>query len=96
MSKNIALSYRLMIFFKFILAFGLGYIFTVQCIRLLNLVLHPYLPQAEHIYLSVFIGIFIFLGYVIAIFLIHSFKNIVIFSSAVTLLCFLADFWITS
>lgn len=81
------LKYPIKVLYRFLIAFGLGYLCTSILSELLTLSFHPHLAKAESIYLAAFLSLIFFIIFVIVSFCVQSLKKL----SASTLslsLCF--------
>ena len=79
--------YPLSVLYRFLIAFGLGYLCTFMLSELLTLSIYPHLAKAESIYLAAFLSLIFFIIFVILSFCIQSLKKLT--ASTISLsLCF--------
>jgi len=70
------IQYPLSVLYRFILAFGFGYLCSYFLSLLLTELLYPYLAKAEAIYLSAFSALVFYIFFVILSFCIQSLKKL--------------------
>lgn len=68
--------YPLSVLYRFLIAFGLGYLSTFMLSELLTLSFYPHLAKAESIYLAAFLSLIFFIIFVILSFCIQSLKKL--------------------
>lgn len=70
------LKYPITVMFRFLIAFGLGYLCTFMLSELLTLSFYPHLAKAESIYLAAFLSLIFFTIFVIVSFCVQSLKKL--------------------
>ena len=70
------LNYPITVMFRFLIAFGLGYLCTSMLSELLTLSFHLHFAKAESIYLAAFLSLIFFTIFVIVSFCVHSLKKL--------------------
>ena len=88
------LAYRVVTLLRFLIAFVAGYFYSVELMLLLNRILLGYLTQAESVFLAALISLIFYLIFVLMIFMIHSFKKIIIISMSLLLLFGSIQLWV--
>ena len=68
--------YPLSVLYRFLIAFGLGYLCTSMLSELLALSFYPHLAKAESIYLAAFLALLFFTTFVILSFCVQSLKKL--------------------
>ncbi|HRM32451.1 MAG TPA: hypothetical protein PLH48_18625 [Acinetobacter johnsonii] len=68
--------YPLSVLYRFLIAFGLGYLCTFMLSELLTLSFYPHLAKAESIYLAAFLSLIFFTIFVIVSFCVQSLKKL--------------------
>ncbi|MNR85168.1 hypothetical protein D3C72_159930 [compost metagenome] len=68
--------YPLSILYRFLIAFGLGYLCALMLSELLTLSFHLHLAKAESIYLAAFLSLIFFTIFVIVSFCVQSLKKL--------------------
>ncbi|MDH1800029.1 hypothetical protein N5D33_04465 [Acinetobacter johnsonii] len=68
--------YPLSVLYRFLIAFGLGYLCTFMLSELLTLSFYPHLVKAESIYLAAFLSLIFFTIFVIVSFCVQSLKKL--------------------
>nr|WP_162937197.1 hypothetical protein [Acinetobacter baylyi] len=91
MSKTHSLTYtyRLTVFYRFVIAFIVGFISTIFFSITLSYLFAMALPKAEAIYLSAFCSILFYAFFVIMMFCIQSLVRLTLYSTALCLAFFL-------
>ncbi|CAM4114878.1 hypothetical protein [Acinetobacter pragensis] len=80
-----SLRYPLAVLYRFIAAFGIGYLCCYFLALNLTLFFHLYWPKAESIYLAAFIALIFYAGFVIFAFCTPHLKRLSLFSFALLL-----------
>lgn len=83
------LKYPITVMFRFLIAFGLGYLCTSMLSELLTLGFHPHLAKAESIYLAAFLSLIFFTIFVILSFCVQSLKKLSLVTFSLGLCFFL-------
>lgn len=81
--------YPLSVLYRFILAFGMGYVCSYLVSLALIDVFYPYFAKAESIYLAAFSALIFYIFFVILSFCIHSLKKLTLISLALVATFFL-------
>ncbi|MEG0031703.1 hypothetical protein [Acinetobacter sp.] len=68
--------YPLSVLYRFLIAFGLGYLCTSMLSELLTLSFHLHFAKAESIYLAAFLSLIFFTTFVILSFCVQSLKKL--------------------
>ncbi|OOW10826.1 hypothetical protein MF4642_06085 [Acinetobacter sp. MF4642] len=68
--------YPLSVLYRFLIAFGLGYLCTLMLSGLLTLSFYPHFAKAESIYLAAFLSLIFFIIFVILSFCVQSLKKL--------------------
>ncbi|WP_260395228.1 hypothetical protein [Acinetobacter johnsonii] len=68
--------YPLSVLYRFLIAFGLGYLCTFMLSELLTLSFHLHFAKAESIYLAAFLSLIFFIIFVIVSFCVQSLKKL--------------------
>jgi len=81
--------YPLSVLYRFILAFGMGYVCSYLVSLTLIDVFYPYFAKAESIYLAAFSALIFYIIFVILSFCIHSLKKLTLINLALAATFFL-------
>ena len=86
--------YSFAVIYRFIIAFGLGYLSMSTLSNLGISIFHSLLPKAEAIYLSAFISIIFIIIYVIVSFCIQSLIKLTLISTTLFAVLFLLNYFL--
>lgn len=86
--------YRLAVIYRFIIAFGLGYVCMSNLSNLGICIFQSLLPKAEAIYLSAFISLIFMTIYVIVSFCIQSLIKLTLVSTTLFAVLFMLNFFL--